>query len=195
MNLFRYYSTMRSELLETISGVKNANRNLYFDDTTPNWSIKDKLEKLFNKYLDYASKLGFYVVTRHCECPNPKHTGYPISNAYGIEIKYQDSDYVWTGIQFYQGKRKCICPCSVNNQLSGHHIIDDVIFNKNSDQNLCNIIEGILSDINNAIYCADDQHPRSSIREQLLRAVLKINDQLLPEPMEDYIQKKCCHNS
>lgn len=189
MNIFEYYASLRSEILEIVTGVKNSGWSLYWDETTPNYITKKKLEKLYKKYLNEAEKFGLYVVTRHCDCPNSKHRDYPVSNEYGLTITYNDERYVWNGGQMYQGFRNCVCPCSPKNKLSQHHVIDDVIYDKNYDQELCKKIEDILYDIVEAVDCAGDKKPRSAIRENLLRAVLRINDQLLPDPMDLYIEK------
>ena len=181
---------MRAEILKVVTGVENSGWSLFWDDTTPNYVTKRKLEELYKKYLMIAQKFGLYVVTRHCDCSNPKHSDYPVSNNYGLEISYRDEKFVWNGGQMYQGPRSCICPCFPKNNQSQHYVIDDVIYDNSSDQELCERIEGILLDVVEAIGCTGDNKPRSAIRENLLRAVLRINDQLLPETMDVYIKSQ-----
>lgn len=188
MSIFEYYASLRGEILEVVTGVENSGWSLFWDETTPNYVNKRKLEGIYKKYLKIAQSFGLYVVTRHCDCPNPKHTDYPVSNDYGLEISYRDENYVWNGGQMYQGPRNCICPCSSKNRSSRHHVIDDVIYEKSADHELCEKLKGILYDIVEAIDCAGDKKPRSAIRENLLRAVLRINDQLLPVTMDVYIE-------
>ena len=191
MNLFKYYSDLRAEILEVVTGVENSSGSCFFwDDTTPNWATKNKLEKLYKKCLAGATKYGLYVVTRHCDCPNPKHTEYPVSNNNSLKVKYRDGNYIWNGGQMYQGPRLCVCLCSTENNSTNHHVIDDVIYSKNANQELCSKLKEVLSDINESIAYAGAKKSRSAIRENLLRAVLRINDQLLPEPMDLYIQRK-----
>ena len=188
MDSFKYLSSLRAEILEVVTGVENSGWSLFWDNTTPNWSTKMKLEKLYARYLNEAAKFGLYIVTRHCDCPNPRHTDYPTSNSYGLDIYYRDESYIWNGGQIYQGKRHCTCPCSPKNKPSEHWVIDDVVYHKDSVIDFCTKLEDILEDIYESIECADDKKPRSAIRENLLRAVLRINDQLLPEPMDSYIE-------
>ncbi len=190
MGIFEYYSSLRSEILEVVTGVENSGCALFWDDTTPNWSTKSKLQTLYDKYLKESTRFGLYVITRHCDCPNPKHLEYPTSNSYGLDIGYGDENYIWKGGQVYQGKRHCVCPCSPKNTFSEHYVIDDVLYKKGSDVDLCEKLENILGDVYESIECADDNKPRAAIRENLLRAVLTINDQLLPEPMDLYIKNK-----
>jgi hypothetical protein len=198
MSIFKYYASLRAEILEIVTGVENSGWSLFWDETTPNSVTKGKLENLYKKYLSEAKYYGLYVVTRHCYCSNPKHfdhqNGYPVQNDYGLTLIYRDEGYIWSGGQMYQGPRNCVCPCSPKNKMSQHSVIDDVIYEKNADQELCKNLEGILYDVVEAIDCAGDKKPRSAIRENLLRAVLRINDQLLPEPMDLYIKKSIERN-
>jgi len=190
MSIFNYYASLRSEILEIVTGVENSGSSLFWDETTPNWVTKDKLENLYKKYLNKAKDYGLYVVTMHSDCPNPKHSGYPISNDYGIGVTNRDQNYVWNGGQIYQGPRYCRCPCSPRNKITEHWVIDTAIYEKSSNQEFCKKLELILLGIYESIECAGDKKPRAAIRENLLRAVLRINDELLPEPMDIYIQNQ-----
>lgn len=190
MNLFEYYVVLRSEILAVITGVENSGHSLFWDTTTPNSITKGRLEKLHAKYLAEAKSFGLLMVTRHSYCPNPKHEGYPVSNKYGLDIRFRGNGYIWNGGQFYQGKRTCICPCSSSNKVAEHDVIDEIIYEEHADTGVCERLEIILSDINESINCAGDKKPRSAIREYLLRAVLRINDELLPEPVDAYIENQ-----
>lgn len=187
MNLFEYYVALRGDILRIVTGVENSAHSLFWDNTTPNNITKGRLEKLHEKYLAAAREFGLFMVTRHCDCPNPNHATYPISNRYGLDISYRGSGYIWGGGGFFQGARSCICPCSNKNKVTKHHVIDDIIYDENSDVDVCKGLEKILGDIFDSIGCAGDKKPRAAIREYLLRAVLRINDELLPEPMDAYI--------
>lgn len=190
MSMFQFCAKLRAEILEIVTGVENSGGSLFWDNTTTNYETKRKLLVLYDKYLWEAKEFGLYVVTRHYTCPNSKHSGEPVSNAYGLPITYIDDNYVWKGGQIYQGERRCVCPCSPKNRQSEHLVTDDIIYDKTADQELCKNLEGVLDDVVLAINCAGDKKPRSAIRENLLRAVLRLNDQLLPEPMDIYIEKQ-----
>lgn len=188
MNLFEYYAGLRSEILDVIAGVQRSGYSLFRDNTIPNGITRKRLQELCAKYIKAAKEFGLLVVTIHCECPNPAHVGSLISNRYGLDISSKDSRFIWTGGQFYQGSRSCVCPCSRDNFLTKHHVIDCVIYDKIYDANVCKRMEMIFDDIFESIDCAEDKKPRSAIRECLLRAVLNINDELLPETMDEYIR-------
>lgn len=190
MGIFEYYSSLRGEILEVVTGVENTGWNLFWDNTTPNYSTKIKLGKLYAKYLNLAANFGLYVFTRHCDCPSNRHPEDSEPGLYEFDISYGDERYIWSGSQMYQGNRYCACPCSSTQELTDHWVIDDVVYKKGSDLNQCKKLEDILRDIYKSMESAGDNNPRSAIRENLLRAVLRINDELLPEPMDSYIKKK-----
>ena len=47
MDSFKYLSSLRAEILEVVTVVENSGWSLFWDNTTPNWSTKMKLEKLY----------------------------------------------------------------------------------------------------------------------------------------------------
>jgi len=188
MNLFSYYAALRSEILEIITGVKNSSPNIIWNDTMPNHVTKIRLEQLFEKYLAAAREFGLLVVTRHTDCPNPAHIEFPTSNSYGLHIPYRSPSYIWDGGRFYQGLRLCVCPCSRDSKPTKHYIIEDIVYDRHADPDVCSRLELIISDIFESITSAGNSRPRSAIRERLLRAVIRINDELLPEPMDKYIK-------
>jgi hypothetical protein len=189
MSLFDYCAALRSDILQILTGVDNSRSSLFWDETTPNFLTKRRLEKLFAKYLLAAKEFGLLVVTRHFNCPNPSHGEYVTSNAYGLDIPYRSASYEWNGGQFYQGARICVCPCSREGRPFEHHVIEDIVYDKGVDTDICKRLELILCDIFQSIDCAGDKKPRSAIREYLLRATLRINDELLPEPIDVLIQR------
>ncbi|WP_108945505.1 hypothetical protein [Shewanella halifaxensis] len=195
MNILKFYVQLRSELIKVITGVKDSGLSLSWDDSTPNYITKSNLEKIYSDYFKIAGNYyGVYLVTRHCSCPNKMHDevdgGYPTSNEYGFEIKYHSKQYKNTGFQMYQGNRLCICPCSLENKVTKHWVIDDVVFEQRKDDGINKEeLVGIFSDIYGAIESAGDKCPRSAIRELLLSAVIRLNDQILPSTVDDFINK------
>jgi len=187
MTLFEFYINLRKDVLRQISGVGNSNGYFLWDNTTPNYLIKYRLELLLDQYIMDAKAFGVYVVTRYADCSCGAHDGYPVENRYGLKIQYQDEQFVWEGCQLYQGPRISTCPCSTQNKPNKNHVIDDIIYSKSSIIADCRKISAILFDIHEAIVNAADKKTRSGIREHLLRAVLRINDAILPMPVDEYI--------
>ncbi|MGR5150217.1 hypothetical protein ACQKP8_27205 [Photobacterium alginatilyticum] len=193
MNIFGFYVTLRKEILEVITGTDDAEGSLFWDDTTPNWITKKKLESIFKRNFEIISKkLGVYIVTRHFpnDCENEaKHgDGFPETNKYGLEIT--PDKYTWTNYHPRDEDDFCKCPCDLNNRLSYHRVMDTIVYESSREHNFdIEELLGILGDILIAIDCSEDRRPRSAIRENLLCAVIRINDQLLPQSMEEYIKQ------
>ncbi|MFJ3413739.1 hypothetical protein [Pseudomonas protegens] len=188
MTLFQFYSELREETLKLISGVKNSNGYYSWDNTTPNYTLKFYIERLLNQYILLAREVGVYVVTRYAGCSNPKHHDYPTQNRYGLSIEYQDKKYFWPGSQLYQGKRLSVCPCSPENTQGENYVIDDFVYRLEADAKICDRIVEIFEDFSHAIDRCGDNKSRSGIREYLLRALLRINDSVLPQTVNEYIE-------
>jgi hypothetical protein len=202
INSLRFYASLRADLLELVTGVDNARLGFLWDDTQTNFSTKRDLHRIQFDYLNQARKFGIYIATRHIDCPNKNHDDgpgeYPVSSNTGLEIKYpgqipgKTENYIWTGHQLYQGDGNRICPCSPKNKESIHWVIDDVIYDEKVSTSIDRdkLVE-IFTDIAKAIENSGDKKPRSGIRELLLRAILRINVQILPIPMDEFISKYC----
>jgi len=195
MRVNSYLVELRREIIEVITGVKNANGSFYWDNSTPNFATKRNLVSLYDKYFSIASKMyGIYKVTRHTSCPNEDShlmsTEFPTTNEYGLSVQYGDDNFKWTGYQYYQGERECSCPLCPNDKVTKHRVIDDLIYDKSK------VVSVNRDELIKALYCIlmaiDNSKPkaaRSSIRECLLEAVLIINDQILPMPIESFISE------
>lgn len=187
MTLFEFYANLRRDVLRQISGVEDSNGYFSWDNTTPNLLIKLRLEYLLEQYVMEAKTFGVYVVTRYANCARKAHDGYPVENRYGLEIKYQDALFVWGADHLYQGPRISTCPCSPQNKPSKNQVIDEIIYSKSSSMADCSVISAILCDIHEAIENAAAKKTRSGIREHLLRAILRLNDAILPMSVDEYI--------
>lgn len=190
MKQFEYLVGFRNELLGQIGVIGSSKFPFSWDDSTSNDSTRRALVDLLESRINDAEKLGLLLVTRHSGCPNKRHSEYSTSNRYGYDIPYRSDEFIWEGDQLYQGKRICSCPCSNRNAPSNHWVIDDFVFKRDADLVFCRQLSSVLSDIQNAIEKSGDKRPRSGIREYLLRALLTLNDAILPQPVEEYISRR-----
>lgn len=187
MSLFEYLVSFRAALIEEIAGVESSNDLYSWDSTRSNSASKRALERLLNKYLSLAKDQGVYCVTRYTSCGSPAHSGYPTEDPYGLSITYQDTRFVWQGIQMYQGPRFSKCPCSPGNKPNENVVIDDFVYDKSANITDCKNIALILEEVHWAKLLCRDKKSRSAIRERLLRALLRINDAILPQSIDSYI--------
>ena len=183
---------MRQKLIEIDREISDAGTNTYrgWDNTKTNLSIKFMIEEVYSNYVSTVQSFGLLLVIRHGLCASHSHTkDYYIENSYGLDLPYPYPDnFIWDDV-LDQGPRFLTCPCDENNRPEKHTVLYDVVFRKNSDLSNCKILSDILDCIYNAKTRADSNRPRAAIREYLLRAVLKINDMVLPVPMEQYIER------
>lgn len=190
MDQFEYLVSLRKELMDQIGVIQDAKHSLTWNDTISNYSTRRSLIAVLERYTNVAADHGLLVVTRHCNCPNKRHPEYPTSNRYGYAIPYRSEEFVWEGDQLYQGNRLCTCPCSVRNTPSDHWIIDDFVFRRDADLVFCRQLSSVLSDIQSAIESSAAKKSRSGIREYLLRALLTLNDAILPQTVDEYISRR-----
>jgi hypothetical protein len=189
-----YLVALRQDLLAAISGISNADAYLWWDNTTPNSTTRLLLQKILRSAVLDASAFGIYVVTRHWNCGRRGHykasdaQGNVWSDPYGLNVEWQDPRFVWAGDYLFQGMRCERCPCSKKGQPLNHDVIDDFIYSPDTDPSLYRTISGILSDVQSAIEEARDKKPRSGIREYLLRAILQLNDAIMPVTVEAHIK-------
>ena len=146
---------------------------------------------MLKDYTNLASNYGVYVVTRYITCNNKNHDSfpaiYPTYNHYGFHIPYKDKNFVWSSDRIYEGNRISICPCSPTNKVNENYVVDDIVYRIKADNRHGKSISEILGKISDAIIQSGDNNPRSGIRENLLLALLIINDSLLPKSVDDYI--------
>lgn len=184
---FEFCASLREEVLKQLSGVENSNGYLSWDTTTPNGTIGRRLDLMLNKYILQSREFGVHIVTRYSSCSNPNHRDYPTENRYDLSISYLDPNFIWGGGQLYQGPRRSKCPCSEHNKVDMNHVIDDIIYGKDADLDKCKQLDRIFQDISTSMQCAGNNKSRSGIREHLLRAIVRLNDTILPQTVDDYI--------
>lgn len=190
MTKIQYLASLREKLLQIASGVEDARQWSKFildSETTPNAEIRRKLTKVVELYIAECKALGVYVVREHSKCDNPDH-GYLVMED-GPYNFYDDRAFEksWP---IGEATINCICPCSAKNKTSKHEVIYSMFYDKEYDRFTCDSIRSILEDLISAYKHAEDKRPRSAIREYLFRAVLKINDLILPVPMDEYVSNQ-----
>lgn len=186
--------------MSAMNGISNADSYLGWDTTTPNSTNHYRLKQILKSAIMKASNFGIYVVTRHNDCGRRGHSkktdtyGYICTDTYDMNITYRDPRFVWGGDQLFQGARYELCPCAKTDEHVDHHIIEDIIHSPDTDASLYRSIANVLRDIQSAIEAAGDKQPRSGIREYLLRALLVLNDAIMPTSVEEHIKASALHS-
>ena len=190
MKIIEQLIELRRDILDVIGAVEDANGGMNWDTTRPNSTTRIALSHLLEKHLLLGEKFGIYIVTRHCSCPNPAHNDYVLSKGrHGIR-KMGDSSFTWTKNQLFQGYRLCACPCSSQAKPTKHWVIDEFVIRKHGATKRQSVLLNAICDLQQAIENSGDNKTRSAIREYLLRAVLQLNDGILPQTVDEYIASR-----
>lgn len=190
MKIINLLFELRREILEVVGAVEDASGGMGWDTTRTNSSTRIALKRLLENHLQLGEKFGIYVVTRHCSCHNQTHKGHVVSKGrHGIK-NINDQTFIWTGDQLFQGDRYSICPCSSSAKPTKHWVIDEIVVRKHGATKRHRIFVNAIGDVQQAIDNAGDNMPRSAIREYLLRAVLQLNDGILPQTVEECIASR-----
>lgn len=190
MKIINLLVSLRREILEIVGAVEDANGGMGWDTTRPNSSTRIALKCVLEKHLQLGEKFGVYVVTRHSSCPNPAHKYGVVSRGHHGIKNSSDQTFIWTGEQLFQGDRYSICACSSSAKPTTHWVIDEIVVRKRGATKRHRIFANAIGDVQQAIDNAADNKPRSAIREYLLRAVLQLNDGILPQTVDDYIASR-----
>ena len=190
----KMFISLRKDILSNIGEIRNS-WGYFYDVTTPNSSIRRDLQNLFEKYLSEFKQYGFHIVHKHYDCGSPHHDNEE-NEEHGFRYNDEDSEILrLEGVsyqhidQFDQKKEQCICPCSAQNSITNHTVIKEIYIENDANRKTCEAIQKILGNLNYAISKTGDKQPRSAIRENLLLAILNINDFLLPKPIDEYISE------
>lgn len=190
MKLVDVLITMRQSVLQILDETKDTQGSHFgWDRTRSNASTKLRVQTLLQQSIDAARPFAIHLVTRHSFCGLTSHppNDYMMQGTHVDLVKFQDDRFEWTGAQLFQGSRASMCPCSPTARTTAHHQIDDLIIEKGRSTRRHHLLIDALEWIAVARKSASDRATRSSIREPLLRAVISLNDGILPQSVEDYI--------
>lgn len=100
---------------------------------------------------------------------------------------YGDEAFEWVHAQLYQGPRMSKCPCTPSAGTGNHSVIDEFVIRKAGATRRHRLFVDALQHIQEAVDRSVDRVPRSAIRESLLRAVIELNEGILPQGIDEYI--------
>lgn len=194
MKLVDLLIEMRTDILGAIGSVEDSSGGLVWDNTRPNWSTRSHLQDLFKRYLSSGAHFGVFSVVRHCDCPDARHSGDPISpGSHGIK-EWRDKNFIWSETQIFQGERLMPCACGASTKPIKHWVIEELVIRKHGATKRHECFVQALSYVQEAIDNAGEKKPRSAIREWLLYAVLQLNDSILPHTVDEFIKQRHAAN-
>jgi hypothetical protein len=190
MQLIDLLIELRRNTLSVICGVENANGTFSWDTTTPNSTTRAQLRDLLQQTLSAAETFGIYRVVQHLSCGLVAHDGNVIEQGpHGVR-EFNDGAFKWSGCLLYQGDRTSSCPCTAGIKPTKHSVIDELVVRRQGATAQHERLVEALCDFQQAIDKAGNKKARSAIREHLLRAVINLNDGILPKSVDDYIASR-----
>ena len=199
---FQYLAELREELMALHASIDDACEDITIDTSKPNWQISKDLQTIIDTYLVKASNFGLYIIEKHQNYKffsrielTPEmlkiESSCHLYDMYDLNIKAKDERFIWVDrmYSFTSSDGNCNnCKYPLK-----HDVIKEYLFLKGSDQRVCKSLQGIWNCIGNAKSKSIDRSTRSGIREQLLLAILEINNELLPFDLKEYINHQLKH--
>lgn len=191
-----YFIGLRKDLLSQIGWIPDS----YSDwiHTRCNKDTKQSLILLLDKYVREANKFNVFLVTAYMEEPTYRKNLDGIVIKDGEPVVQGDPDYTW-GAQLYLGTLGDRRPYLFKSNPSVENLLMSRFYEKQKNSMVCErlifkkdsqtpeTINAIFDDIAKAVSRAYEKQPRSGIREYLLRALIRVNDNILPFTVEEYI--------
>lgn len=184
-----------------ISGVKDS-CGIYWNDTSPNWLTGGRIEDLITSLTQKLRFMGGMKVYEHAPCGHPRHEELAkcsgISNGYWrlvLEDGRTDAHDVVDGTlivdgvrfdrtDFEMGGEPLQCPCS--SKHVEHTVAYYYAWPRTPDTRMGDLFECLII-INGAKYLCGPGKRRSAVREQLLKAIIILNDTIAPISAAEHI--------
>lgn len=199
MNLLDYLASLRRDLLSQIGWTEDAYSD--WTHTRCNNETEQYLVLMLDKYVCKAKPFGVYLVTEYRDEPKYRRNPDGINVEDGKLIVPGGPAYVW-GVDLYYGTLGHRRPYLFDSRFDSGDLVnflvrshrekernaivrEKLIYKK--DAPISEAINAILGDVAKAVSRAGDRQPRSGIREYLFRAVIRINDAILPFTVEEYL--------
>jgi hypothetical protein len=185
-----FYISLREDIMNLNGLISNSEGVAwYHDNSKRNYSTKWDIMALLFKYQQIADKNGFKTILRHFDCGSmnhPKSDEFPHSDIYGNPVEFKKDKKYYDIFGGYEGMK---CPCSKTNgyTMHGFHVYGQIECNDISESDgMC--LKKIFEIIYEAKELSGDKRPRAAIREQMLLLILNLNDLILPQTVEKYIE-------
>jgi len=195
----QYLANLREELIAIHNAIENACEDIAFDRSKSNWQIGRELQAIIDNYLPQAARFGLYVIEQHKNYQIPDGieltqemikvaSSCLVFDAYGLKIEMNDDRFIWTKKDY--SWELAGADCNSCEYPLKHNVIKEFLILKGSNEKICGALCDIWDFIERAKTRSSGKSPRSAIRENLLLSILKINNEILPFNLEEYIKNQ-----
>lgn len=191
MKPLKLYADLRKEIIGVIGRIEDAKWGLHWENWD-NATTRSKLHRIKSNFLKRCEQNGIFVVKGHEYCGSPTHKRHADEHGYVMEkigdkaITYSDKSY-HRGRVMARSSSYSTCPCSQSGNRKEHYVSEFLVWELDADEELRRTLYDVFEEVYLAIESSGNKQPRSAIREHLLMAILRLNDAILPVPMQKYI--------
>ena len=185
----RVAALMRQRIIDIYQAIDDAGLDR-FSDRSPNWSTRQKLEALTSELRNALGSLGAVPITAHSPCGDSKHEevlywrwvlsdgrsdeDFGVKGEGEIVVDGQIMEINYRSISCFQlPLSRDPCPCSPGKLADEHRVVQFFIWPQDTDSKICDLAN-LLPQLADAVEAAQDGRSRSSIREQLLLALIDL---------------------
>ncbi len=207
----RLAAKLRSSIIAVLGGIANTAGLLAVSDASPHKLTRNRIEDVASRLQEELFALGAIPIELHGHCGRPEHPDMasslgrstrhwcisvpgrdmaavaPVRDGPGI-VRLDGRLYITDlddALSFQTMTRKG-CPCSPSGRQEEHSVSRHLAWPPDPESSI-----GGLASIHNqlivAVRAAADKHSRSSIREELLLALLDLERLIVPETADEHI--------
>lgn len=195
---------LRQEIIDMISGVEDSH-GIYWNETSPNWLTEGRINDLITSLMQKLRFMGGMKVFEHAPCGQPHHE--ELAKCSGISHGYWrlvledgrsdahdvvDGTLIVDGIEMdrtdfdFDGEYPP-CPCS--HKKVEHSVAHYYAWPRKAETRLGDIFECLII-LKNAKHICGPGKRRSAVREQLLKAIITLNETIAPISAAEHISSR-----
>lgn len=202
-NELRVAALIRQKIIDTYKAIDDAGLDR-FNDRSPNWLTKQKLEALISEFGNALCSVGAIPIKVHSPCGASHHEDteywrWALSDGRTDEELLIDGKIVVDGqimetsfgsIPFFDSdESREPCPCNPGKRADEHRIVEFFIWPQDSDSKIRNLVK-LLPHLADAVDEAQDRKTRSAIREQLLLALIDLERLIVNVTADEEIERR-----
>lgn len=207
----RLAAKLRSSLIAVLDGIADTSGLLPFSGASPNRPMRQRIEDVASRLQKELFALGAIPIELHAHCGRPEHPDMasslgrstrhwcisvpgqdmaavaPVRDGPGL-VRLDGRLYITDlddALSFQTMTRKG-CPCSPSGRQEEHSVSRHLAWPPDPESSIGELA-GIHNQLIVAVRTAADKHSRSSIREELLLALLELERLIVPETADEHI--------
>jgi len=205
---FRFAARVRKRLIELLRSIEDSNPFDRFNDRSPNWVTRRKLDELMSDFEEGITSLGAIAVIAHGSCGNANHdklsadkNGYWLlqlaadktilspnrDSMFSVEGRNMETDFC--SIADLRIETCEPCPCARNKRNTQHGVARYFIWPQDATSRIREIAKA-KAFMRDARDLCEDKRSRAAIREQLLEGLLHLERLIVQKSAEEEVAER-----